>query len=458
MKAIFLNGSICLFLCGLLLSGCGCEIDEAVVERTIYVDVKKADLFYGDRVQITVSPTEGTFEWTSDDPTVATVANGLVEAVGVGTANIVVSMDGIRKSIPVTVTIPVADNVIARSGKERVQLDVQIKSDRIKSINVSWNQNGALETRTLAIDHQSGVFPIYADGLTEGSYTFTVTCFDKFDNEAVPIEITGYAFGDVFQATLQNRNIKSAYPRSDGNTIINWDDAASTVAYCELQYTSAAGRQTRQIPAGEITTTLGDYVSGLEYATFFRPEATAVDLFSVPFASQKVDERFKGPHTLSAAAPYSLEARNFDYGGPGFAYYDGTPANQGNTTYRLDNGDVYNEVDIESGGNIGYGTAGEWVVYTVDVQDDGKYAVDMELAGTGAGKYYFELDGQVLASCNTLSTDGWGTWRWLYEHFTELLPEQPVLSLTAGTHKIKFYIETAGFNFRTFKFTYKEPL
>lgn len=54
-------------------------------ENMVYVNQTSLDLFFGDTEQLTASPTESTFEWTSEDPSIATVTNeGLVTATGVG--------------------------------------------------------------------------------------------------------------------------------------------------------------------------------------------------------------------------------------------------------------------------------------------------------------------------------------------------------------------------------------
>ncbi|MDR0574858.1 MAG: DUF5010 C-terminal domain-containing protein [Tannerella sp.] len=454
MKTGLLNGCICFLLCGWctsFMTGCN-DVENASVEKTIYVDINTLNIFFGDKIQITASPTGETFEWKSEDPAVAVVAGGLVEAVGVGVTNIIVSsQDGVRSLIPVTVTIPTVDGVIVRPGNRRVQFNVRIESDRIKTVKVTWDERGTSKSVTHNVNFQSGVFPIYATGLEEKNYTFTLTCTDGFDNESVPVEVTGKAYGDVFEATLQNRPVKGAYPIN--GVKIMWG-ASSGALYSELKYMNAGGQICKIIPASENITVITDYMSGLQYSTYFLPELLAVDTFSVAFDNLAVDVYFNGPHVLSSNMPLILPARDFDIGGEGVAYHDTTAGNSGGNAYRLDNGDIYNDVDVEYPG-IGYVANGEWLLYTVDVHDAGDYAVDIQIAGTNNGKYYFIVDEVPQPSCNVESTGGWGTWRWLYTDFPALIPEQPVLNLTAGRHKIKFYVEASGYNIQAYKFTYK---
>ena len=162
---------------------------------------------------------------------------------------------------------------------------------------------------------------------------------------------------------------------------------------------------------------------------------------------------FMGPHIISKDAPLTLPAVNFDKGGPGNAYYDTTSGNSGNFAYRANNGDSGSpDVDIESSLGIGYTAAGEWLLYTVEVQDAGVYAFHFELAGNAAGRIRWEVDNETVCTVNTPATGGWSAWSW---QFTDNSVEMP---LPEGTHKLKFYIEQSNFNLRTFRFTYLRDL
>jgi hypothetical protein len=166
---------------------------------------------------------------------------------------------------------------------------------------------------------------------------------------------------------------------------------------------------------------------------------------------------FKGSHILSQATPLTLWACNFDFGGEGIGFHDGDTNNQGNFAYRANNGDPNSPgVDIENGnGNpngIGYTAAGEWLIYTVGVEDAGIYSFQLEGAGTGTSSFYLEVDGvNQTGNISFSSTGGWGNWAWAY---TDNSVE---LNLSKGTHWIKFYFVSAASNIRSYKFTYLRP-
>lgn len=159
---------------------------------------------------------------------------------------------------------------------------------------------------------------------------------------------------------------------------------------------------------------------------------------------------FRGPHKLSASAPYSLRFIDFDFGGEGVAYHDSDPGNSGGNNYRANNGDP-NGGGVDIGGDlaVGWTSAGEWLKYTVVVYDAGDYNISLDLAGDGTSEIRFEVDGvNVTGTIFIPRTGGWSSWIW---HDIET-----PITFTEGTHTLLFYLEAAGTNFRTMRFTYKE--
>ena len=180
---------------------------------------------------------------------------------------------------------------------------------------------------------------------------------------------------------------------------------------------------------------------------------------NVPVAPPAKTLPFKGPHILSAAAPCVIPLRDFDLGGEGAAFHDNNAAHEsGNTAYRRNAGDTDSDpVDIEGGLNVAYTAAGEWLVYTVTVEDAGTYAVDVNMSVNTSSGFSFHFEVNNVNQTGTLSAPNNGSWaayRWVYETNPNL--PQPVLNLTRGTHKIKFYMETAGANIMDMRFVWKE--
>lgn len=73
-----------------------------------------------------------------------------------------------------------------------------------------------------------------------------------------------------------------------------------------------------------------------------------------------------------AAIPGTLQTEYYDKGGEGAAYHDNDAQNQGDANYRSSEG-----VDIVNGNGgkaLGYTSTGEWVEYTINVQEAGDYS------------------------------------------------------------------------------------
>ena len=161
---------------------------------------------------------------------------------------------------------------------------------------------------------------------------------------------------------------------------------------------------------------------------------------------------FKGPHVFSKTDPLELFFRDFDLGGEGYAFHDGDSKNNlGQHDYRKNNGDTNSEpVEVESGGNIGYMNDGEWLLYTVEVHDAGTYTFTASLSGPNDGFYHLELNGEDVTGLRSAPANGsWGNFRYIEESAVDIyMPE--------GKHKIKFYVDKAGFNAMSMKFVYKE--
>lgn len=107
-----------------LLQITGCD-DYAVktIEENIYINQSEMSLFVGETIQLTASPTDGTYQftWSSEDPSVATVtSNGLVEVVGEGFTNIIVKSNNLssKAELNAIVRIPLQEVVISETSLE----------------------------------------------------------------------------------------------------------------------------------------------------------------------------------------------------------------------------------------------------------------------------------------------------------------------------------------------------
>ncbi len=332
----------------------GCDdYSRTGVEENIYVNKSSFSMFVGDQVQLTASPTEATYNWTSEDPTVAKVNNGLIEAVGEGATNIVAS-NGIAQtkvSVNVIIRIPLTD--------------VKLSED--------------------AIEMSPG------------------------DNKNVLVTLIPDNANDVPVASWSSENTDVAVV-SEGGEITAVSEGVTNIVYH-----------------------IGDF-----------EKTITVDVSTT--------RPFNGPHIISVNEPCEIMAADFDLGGEGNAFHDADPGDNSGQggNYRRQGGDTQSDaVDVEGfGQNVGWTGFGEWLLYSVDVQTEGEYLVDVQTAVPGSGSFHLEVDGEnVTNTINVPDTGGWGNFVW------NPSPEM-TMNLTAGKHKIKYYFE-GGHNLRALRFTKK---
>jgi hypothetical protein len=169
------------------------------------------------------------------------------------------------------------DSVGVQAGKNRALLNLDIRSQRIETVRIYWNDY--TDSSDVAINSQVGAFPKMLENLSENGYIFQLVSFDKSGNASLPFEVSGNVYGDSYQSKLSNRAIQSVYAGDEGLTV-NWSGAIDNSLGSNLVYTDKSGReQTVRVPVTDNSTDLADWSSGMQYNTLFLPEPTAVDTF-----------------------------------------------------------------------------------------------------------------------------------------------------------------------------------
>ncbi|MGN1246154.1 MAG: Ig-like domain-containing protein [Muribaculaceae bacterium] len=159
---------------------------------------------------------------------------------------------------------------------------------------------------------------------------------------------------------------------------------------------------------------------------------------------------FQGPHILSKEESLVLPFIDFDLGGKNRAWFDTTGGNSGGGSYRSGKGDNNSaDVDIVNRKYIGYTASGEWLVYTLDVEDAGTYNVDFSVGTKGGGLFHLEIDDVDVTGQIELATSGSLT-KFAYTTST-------AISLPKGRSKLKFFMDKASYNLLEMKFTYSQP-
>jgi Carbohydrate binding module (family 6) len=164
---------------------------------------------------------------------------------------------------------------------------------------------------------------------------------------------------------------------------------------------------------------------------------TPTSFAPVPYAA--------GAFPIAASGSSVLYAKNFDNAGQGVSYFDTDAGNNGGA-YRGSDVDISYTTDGGAGNaSVGWTAANEWLKYTVNVAQAGRYDVTARVA-SGASGGTFRLEdqaGNVLARFTVSGTGGWDTWSIVTVRVNEL----PV-----GTHTFRLFEETGGYNIQSLTF------
>lgn len=204
-------------------------------------------------------------------------------------------------------------------------------------------------------------------------------------------------------------------PTRDSSVLVSWRNRTTSTADLIIERARATGEAftvVATLPAGSDRYVDTNLVGG---GTFIyrlythRTDGTLLHGYPTKlFVPSGVQASFgAGPITL----PGILEVELYDKGGEGLAYHDTDAINEGGS-FRLEEG-----VDIGGGPGgaltLGYVVSGEWLEYTVDVQQAGNYIVTASTASeqaNGAFRVSFEKN-QAATTFTTPNTGNWNGYR-----------------------------------------------
>jgi hypothetical protein len=141
--------------------------------------------------------------------------------------------------------------------------------------------------------------------------------------------------------------------------------------------------------------------------------------------------------TRPIVVPGRIEAENYDTNGSGVSYYDTSSGNSGGV-YRSDAVDIEATTDTGGGYDVGWISDGEWLNYTISVQQPAVYRLGFRYASLSASlNIQATLDGLPLCGAVAASTGAWQTWQ------TATVSN---IVLQAGEHVLQLQFKTGGYN------------
>jgi hypothetical protein len=147
---------------------------------------------------------------------------------------------------------------------------------------------------------------------------------------------------------------------------------------------------------------------------------------------------------------------DYDLGRNGVAYYDEDTANYrlstgkestGNSggVYRNDGVDIYKDPKRTENYYVGSIEDGEWLQYTVNVQQGGNYSLLFTVSSKTSEGMLSVMDDHktIVKNIQIPNTNG-------YENWAQLSSSK--INLSPGIHTFRIYIEKGGFNFESIQF------
>ncbi len=169
--------------------------------------------------------------------------------------------------------------------------------------------------------------------------------------------------------------------------------------------------------------------------------------------------------------PGRIEFEFYDEGGEGIAFHDSDSVNNGSGRLNPANGSFLNEFRMKEGVDIsytkknpiddnpynlvapemnqlyvGWTKPGEWIRYTIQVNQPGNYPIGLMYTSNGNGTISFDLDGvDATGPLKIKSThDNRDTVQWRQWHHWNKMDSIGILTLKKGDHVLTLHIVTNG--------------
>ena len=154
---------------------------------------------------------------------------------------------------------------------------------------------------------------------------------------------------------------------------------------------------------------------------------------------------FNGPHTVDDDGLVVL-ANEYDEGGQDVAYNDAPGLQGGNNGGRADS-----DIEQTSNGDIGWIEDGEWIEYTIDVEEAGAHEISFLTSRGDSGgpartiSASFEQAGQVYTAADSVDVDFTGSW----QQFNET--DSVTVNLQEGLQTVRLTFNGGSMDLRSFE-------
>jgi hypothetical protein len=279
--------------------------------------------------------------------------------------------------------------------------------------------NASLEAAQFTWSSENpSIATVSAEGLVEG-----------VSPGSVRITVKASGLQRNINVVVGSRKPTSATRFGNGLLLVWKSQSSPLLVGTELYYIDADSTVLKTlIPPSDSISLVPDYFSGLKISSVYcRPGST--DTMRVEPKEILVTNVSA---TVSQTSTALIDARYFDYGRD-VGWHDDDAINTLGENYRSTLGETDCGVDMSLDGNVGDIRAGEWLIYTLNVKDEGLYLFDINIASRNQQEIELWVGDELFATMN-IAGAGNIVYRWYYALHPSI---QPSLLFNKGKHQLK---------------------
>ena len=320
-----------------------------------------------------------------------------------------------------TTALEAAISLESYSSQPAAQSNIRITNntfDENGKALLAWNASNILfqgNTVTSTLDSGSGTIR-----LEGGVSNVTIAGNNLYDNLAPALRIDNKAFGaDNSQVAITGNDLYgNGYDVNDGAIDIDSSTYDGALVATNNWWGDASG------PGGDF--------GGAGNAVF----ADGANVQVSPWASAPVVTEESPYMGLPSIPGSTIQAENFDQGGPGVGYQIPGALNKW-SNYRATSATFEFTSDNGGGYDVKGLAAGQWLAYTINVPQAGNFRIDFRAASgqSTGGTFNATIDGADVTGPLVLATGGDQTWATL---------SSSSFALTAGQHVLTLLLDSNG--------------
>jgi hypothetical protein len=247
------------------------------------------------------------------------------------------------------------------------------------------------------------------------------------DSDSIKCELTTpsgtYYLSKYVDASKENSIASDGYFVDSNQTDIEFE--VIEVSEGKYKWTAPSGASIIGSDSSSMVTIDWGVAGGVVSCQIFGPCDTLLLTKNMRISGQGSQVPY--PADIAHILPGSILATDFDYGGEGVAYHDSNEENQGPGP-REDEG-VDTEYADNGGPNVGWIIAGEWIEYTISVEDTVELFVELRAASQpGGGPMTILIDGEDrMGEFDIPSTGAWDEFMSIYPGKISLYPSDTIM-------------------------------